>query len=53
MASTSGTLVEKCILKVYLKYIYLILSILQIHFNVDVLNRVSCNCTFSILNWHT
>ncbi len=34
----------------YLKYIYFMLSMLQIHFYIYVLNKMSWNCTFSALN---
>ncbi len=33
----------------YLKHIYFILSILQIYCHIYVLNKMPCNCTFSIL----
>ncbi len=33
----------------YLTYIYFMLSKLQIHFHIYVLNKMSCNCTFTKL----
>ncbi len=36
--------------KIYLKYIYFLLSIVQIHLHIHVLNKI---CTFGILNWYT
>ncbi len=41
---------------IYLKYIYFVLSIVQIILRNYVLNKKNkkpCNCTFGIINWYT
>ncbi len=45
------SLVKKIYTKMYLKYIYFVLSILQIHLHIYVLNKIPCNCTFSGEIW--
>ncbi len=50
---TEVTLVKNQYTWMYLKYIYFMLSILQIHFHIYVLNKMPCNCIISILNWYT
>ncbi len=48
------TLVKNKYTKMYLKYIYFIISILQIHLCIYVqyLIKIPCSCTFGLLNWY-
>ncbi len=41
------SLVKHKYTKMYLKYIYFMLSILQIYLHIYVLNKIPCNYTFS------
>ncbi len=49
------TLVKNAYTKMYLEYIYLMLSILQIHlaYIFRYLIKIPCNCYFGILNWYS
>ncbi len=46
---TIPPLVKNKYAKVYFKYIYFMLSILQIHLHIYVRNKIPYNCTFSVL----
>ncbi len=49
----TATLVKNKYTKMYLKYIYLMLRILQMHLHIFVLNKSTLQLYFFILNWNT